>query len=154
MMAGAGQLVTESPVSFVIPGDPVSWMRPRANSRGRFVQIFNHPEHEAYLTKVRAVSHEAMSGRAPFECPVSVSILCRFAVPKSWPNYKRKDALLGVHDHMIRQDADNLAKIINDGMNKVVFVDDCQVTDLVVAKRYAYVPAVIVRVTPKVPNAL
>lgn len=141
--------VLESPVSFVIPGDPVSWMRPRANSRGRFVQIFNHPEHDAYLTKVRAVSHEAMSGRAPIECAVSVSIIARFLVPASWPKYRRKEALLGLHDHVIRLDADNIAKIVNDGMNGVVFADDCQITNLVIAKRYAEAPSVLVRVTPK-----
>lgn len=149
MMAGAIHPATESPVSFVIPGDPYPWKRPNFDSRGKFVRVMNKHQHDAYLAKVRAVSHEAMSGRAPFECAVSVSIIARFAVPKSWPKYRRAEALKGLHDHVIREDADNLAKIINDGMNSIVFVDDCQVTNLVVAKRYAEAPAVLVRVTPK-----
>lgn len=141
--------LTESPVSFVIPGDPVAWMRPRANARGAFVKIFNAPEHEAYLKKVRACSHEAMSGRAPYDCAVSVSIIARFQPAQSWPKYKRRDALLGLMDHTIRLDADNIAKIINDGMNEIVFTDDCQITNLVVSKRYAETASVLVRVTPK-----
>ena len=141
--------VLESPVSFVIPGDPVSWMRPNFDSRGKFVRVMNKHEHDAYLAKVRAVSHEAMSGRAPIECAASVSIIARFLVPASWPKYRRKEALLGLHDHVIRLDTDNIAKIVNDGMNGVVFVDDCQITNLVVAKRYAEAPSVLVRVTPK-----
>lgn len=149
MMAGAIHPATESPVSFVIPGDPYPWKRPGFNGHGRFVQVFNKPEHDAYLTRVRAVSHEAMSGRAPFECAVSVSIIARFAVPKSWPKYRRIEALNGFHVETIREDTDNLAKIINDGMNGIVFNDDRQVAPLFADKRYAQVPSVLVRIKPR-----
>jgi|JI10StandDraft_1071094.scaffolds.fasta_scaffold461604_3 Holliday junction resolvase RusA-like endonuclease len=149
MLAGGTLPVVESPVSFVVPGDPVSWMRPRANARGAFVKIFNAPAHEDYLTKVRAAAHEAMAGRAPFADAVAVTIVARFSVPPSWTKTKRKEALLGLHDHTIRLDTDNIAKIINDGMNKIVFADDCQITNLVASKRYAELASVLVRVTPK-----
>lgn len=141
--------LTGSPVSFVIPGDPVAWMRPRANSRGGFVKIFNAQPHDDYLVKVRACSHEAMSGRSRFEGAVSVSVIARFQPAPSWPKYKRRDALMGLLDHTIRLDADNIAKIVNDGMNGIVFTDDCQITNLVVSKRYAEQASVLVRVTPR-----
>ena len=35
-----------------------------------------------------------------------------------------------------RPDADNLAKILADAMNKIVYVDDAQVASLIVQKRY------------------
>jgi Holliday junction resolvase RusA-like endonuclease len=140
---------TESPVSFVVPGDPQAWARPRANARGQFVRIFNSPAHDAYLVKVRACTHEAMRGRQKITGAVSVSIIARFAVPPSWPKYRLKEALMGLHDHAIRLDADNIAKIINDGMNAIAFDDDAQITNLVITKRYAEAPSVLVRVTPK-----
>lgn len=149
MPEGAALPALESPVSFVIPGDPQAWGRPRANTRGRFVHIFNSPAHEAYLVKVRACTHEAMRGREKFAGAIAVSIIARFAVPGSWPKYRRRQALTGLHDHCIRLDADNIAKIINDGMNAIAFDDDAQITHLVVTKRYAEEPGVLVRVTPR-----
>lgn len=149
MSEGAILPDVESPVSFVIPGDPQAWARPRANARGQFVRIFNSPAHDAYLIKVRACTHEAMAGRRKFKGAIAVSIIARFAPAPSWTQTKRREALLGLHDHTIRLDADNIAKIINDGMNTIAFDDDAQITNLVVTKRYAEQASVLVRVTPK-----
>ncbi|WP_175829702.1 RusA family crossover junction endodeoxyribonuclease [Burkholderia cepacia] len=41
-----------------------------------------------------------------------------------------------------KPDSDNVVKALKDGMNGVVYVDDGQVVDLWVAKRYAVVPGV------------
>lgn len=149
MSEGAALPTLESPVSFVIPGDPVAWMRPRSNTRGKFVSMFNAPDHDDYLVKVRAVSHETMAGRAPIKGAVAVTILAKVAIPASWSKAKRRDALAGLLDHTISKDADNIAKIVNDGMQGIVFVNDKQVTPLLVTKRYAEQPSVLVRVTPR-----
>ena len=43
-----------------------------------------------------------------------------------------------------RPDADNVAKIVLDGLNKVAWEDDTQVVEMMVIKRYAEEPLVAV----------
>lgn len=45
-----------------------------------------------------------------------------------------------------KPDADNIAKIILDGLNKVAWEDDTQVVELMIVKRYATEPMVAVMV--------
>jgi Holliday junction resolvase RusA-like endonuclease len=45
-----------------------------------------------------------------------------------------------------RPDADNVAKAVSDGANGILWVDDSQIVDMAVTKRYGTIPEVRVRV--------
>jgi Holliday junction resolvase RusA-like endonuclease len=139
---------TDRAVDFVIPGDPVAWMRPRADSRGKFVRIFNTKKHDAYLITVGQWARKAMLGFPPFDDPCSVTVIAYLGIPKSWPKWKQRDAAKGTLPCMAPKDADNILKIVTDGMNKIVFLDDRQVTETHGYKRWSHEPRVLVRVVP------
>lgn len=70
--------------------------------------------------------------------PVKVSIRAYFLVPKSYTKKKKLMIALGMLFPIIRPDADNIAKIVLDGLNKVAYKDDSQVVDLHCKKRYTF----------------
>lgn len=94
--------------------------------------------------------------------PVDVKIVAYFPVPKSWSKKRRTLCLANQELPTKKPDADNVGKIIMDGMNpkmkrdkqlhkmvevmRGIYHDDKQVTTLVVKKRYAERPRVEVRI--------
>jgi Holliday junction resolvase RusA-like endonuclease len=76
--------------------------------------------------------------------PVEVSIEAQFLPPVSWSK-KKRDAAIG-RQVTTKPDADNIAKIICDALNGVVWVDDSQVSVLTVRKYYGPVAQVVVEV--------
>jgi Holliday junction resolvase RusA-like endonuclease len=67
---------------------------------------------------------------------VEADLLMVLAVPKGWPKARREAALAGRLLPLRRPDGDNVSKALLDGLNRVVFEDDAQVTDLRIRKRY------------------
>ena len=63
-------------------------------------------------------------------------IKAQFEIPKSWTKAK-KAAAEADEIYPGKPDIDNIAKIVLDSFNGVVFEDDAQVYDLKVFKRYA-----------------
>jgi Holliday junction resolvase RusA-like endonuclease len=70
-----------------------------------------------------------MEKHPPLSGPLSVNIAFVFAKPKGKPKYK--------HYHDVRPDTDNLMKACLDGMAKIVFRDDAQISLLHASKRYS-----------------
>lgn len=130
-------------VSFVIEGDPVPKGRPRI-FRGRGVT----PEKTAtYEAKGRREATVAMNGSPPTNQYVSVDILAVMAIPKSFSQKKREEAICGIIRPVGRADIDNIAKSALDCMNGIVFDDDNQVVDLKAKKVYGPIPKMIIRVS-------
>ena len=72
------------------------------------------------------------------------------SIPKSKPKRWIADALLGLLFPVKKPDADNFAKSALDACNKVVWVDDAQVVDLHVFKRFSDQPRLAVKIREKV----
>ena len=68
------------------------------------------------------------------------------AVPDSWPMARKAEALAGRLMPATKPDCDNLAKTVLDALNGVLWLDDAQVVDLSVSKRYAAEPHTVVTV--------
>lgn len=84
-------------------------------------------------------------GADPFLGPVSVVIVARYRIPPSWPKKKQMAARL----HEIqpgKPDLDNVAKLILDAINGVVFEDDAQVCWIEAIKTFSDQPGVHVMV--------
>lgn len=69
--------------------------------------------------------------------PVTLIIAAHYRMPKSWPAWKKElVAALGESDKTTTPDCDNIAKTVLDALNGYAFVDDRQVTTLVVTKKW------------------
>lgn len=100
-----------------------------------------------YHRRLRKAAEAAMVGRPPFEGAVSVQMVATFTIPKSWPKRDREAALRGALRHIRKPDWDNLAKMC-DALKGLMWLDDCQVAEGAIVKRYGLVPSLTIRVTP------
>ena len=128
-------------VEFTVPGTPVAKGRPRF-APGR-------PRAHAYAGEDRAVRKPREDGRQrryaqyrPYAGPIRLVVHIGMPIPTSWSQKRQRAAAAGEIGATKKPDADNVVKALKDGMNGVVYVDDGQVVDLWVAKRYAVVPGV------------
>jgi Holliday junction resolvase RusA-like endonuclease len=97
---------------------------------------------------VKLVAHRAMAGAGLMAFPVALSLIVLHPIPKSWSKRRQDAALAGAERPTTKPDADNVAKVVADACNGVVWVDDAQVVELSVSKRYSSTPGVMVEVRP------
>lgn len=147
-------------IAFIVPGDPVGKARARSavatdragNIRrdpktGRAVVTHYTPaKTRAYEQLVAQVGVLAMRGREPLAGGVAINLDAVLPIPASWPKPKRQAALAGSLLATSKPDLDNIAKVIKDGLNGVVWADDDQVVRLLAQKRYGHDPHVSVTV--------
>lgn len=88
---------------------------------------------------VSQVALQAMRGNPPAESPVRVSVIFRFARPKS--------VKASVAYKTTKPDVDKLLRSVLDSMTGIVFRDDSQVVMLVGQKEFAAAEGASVRVT-------
>ena len=98
-----------------------------------------------YAKIVAWKAHLAHRGSPCATTQFVVSIVAFASIPPSWPKAKRQAAEDGRY-RITSFDVDNLAKLILDGMESVVYQNDRQVVRAVVDKGYAVEPRVVVRV--------
>lgn len=124
-------------VSFTVPGKPVGKERPRVTRNGAYTPN----KTRAYEAAVRSAFLEAsvraaMSGEGRFDRDrvryAAVTIAANFPVPVSWSRNVKEHAYNSFCTK--KPDADNIAKVICDGLNGVAFTDDACVVSLTVDK--------------------
>ena len=125
---------------FVIKGEPKGKGRPRFTKTGR---VYTPAETSRYEELVR-LSYLNMAKGYKFTSPVRVTIKAFCKPPKGKSKKVVEDMLNGRILPTKKPDADNVAKIILDGLNKVAWDDDTQVVDMMVTKRYSEDPMVAV----------
>lgn len=117
-------------ISFIIPGIPTAWARARTHGKIHFT-----PGKQRYaMSVIQTIAHEAMKGQNALSVPVSMTVFAVWPWPKSWSEKKRR--VQGAHNKTSKPDADNVAKLVSDSLNGIVFVDDAQVAELRVVKQY------------------
>lgn len=129
-------------IRFTIPGQPAGKQRARAGN-GRH---YTPAKTVHYENLVKMAASPLMGTLPPHESDVTVHITAVFDIPKSMPKGKRQMAEAGAIRPLKKPDADNVAKIVCDAMNDIVYHDDCQISTLSVAKRYGQKPFVEVTV--------
>ena len=132
-------------IEFTVNGPAVPKQRPRMGGR----RAYTPKKTKDYEQKVRQAFSDAYHGDVPVyeaDTPVRASIQVIQGVPQSWSKKKREAALSGVVAPTTRNgDLDNIAKSILDALNECVYHDDCQVTTLIISKRYGSQPCAIVK---------
>lgn len=117
--------------------------------RGKDRPRFNTATGKPYTT-TRTAGYEAWirdcyllrgAGRW-LEGEIKATIEAHYEVPKSKSKSMRMKMLNGSINPTVKPDADNIAKIILDALNKIAYRDDSQITQLTVIKRYSEQPHV------------
>ncbi|SFJ74768.1 RusA family crossover junction endodeoxyribonuclease [Succinivibrio dextrinosolvens] len=129
-------------ISFFVPGKPRGKGRPRF-FKGHAVTDSKTREYEALVgERAQAAMNDLArciglkEADAIIDKPCDVYVVAFFAVPKSYSKVKRECALNQVLKPN-KPDADNIAKIVLDGMNGIAFSDDAHVWRVVCEKRYS-----------------
>ena len=131
-------------ISFTVPGDPVAQPRPQISTRGGFARAFVPRVHPIYVYRdaIQLAAKVAMAGQAPITGPVSLRVWFCIARPKSHSKARRAD-----HNHTQKPDASNMLKGLEDALNGICWVDDSQITEVWVSKRWTEIePRTIVEI--------
>lgn len=132
-------------ITFVVDGPAVPKQRPRISGR----QAYTPKRTKDYEERVRKAFRSSYSGLMPIygeHRPVRACIEVVQQIPKSWSKSKAARAENGEIVPTSRNgDLDNIAKSILDALNGIAYEDDCQVTTLMITKRYGAAPCAVVR---------
>ncbi len=125
-------------VIFTVPGEPQGKARARTCGGHTYT-----PEKTVLYENLIKTEYARQCGNLKFATlsdgtaqPVAVRIEAVYGIPKSYSKKKRERALNGELAPTKKPDADNIAKVVCDALNGVAYVDDTQVIDLRVFKRF------------------
>lgn len=125
-------------LTFEIKGVPKGKARPRFTKQGR---AYTPKETRDYEREIADIAHNAAVvqnwRKADKSTPLMVEIKAIFPIPASWSKKQKQAAMCGEIYPTVKPDCDNIAKVILDSLNGIVFDDDKQVVGLVVGKCYA-----------------
>lgn len=124
-------------LSFVIPGKPVGKQRPKFVRRGAYVGTYTPKQTVDYEKYIKDCFKEKYPEWIPTEKPLLMNIKAFFVRPKSNKN---------IQPITIRLDADNIAKIICDGLNGIAYKDDKQIIGLIVNKLWGEIETVRIEI--------
>ena len=112
-------------ISFTVEGVPVAKARARAGLNGHYTPAKTRDAERLVGIEARAAMIAAR--QTMFTGPVELALAFYFPVPKSWPGWKREKALRFMAWKISKPDVDNLAKLVKDACNGIVWSDDAQV---------------------------
>lgn len=142
-------------IAFVVPGEPGAKQRPRATSIGGHARMYTPAQTVRYESLVAMCAGQAMRSGPPLAGPMAIEIEAVHSIPASWSKKRRAAALAGLERPFTsRKDWDNIGKIVCDAINGIVWLDDRQVCDGRVIKRYGETPGVHVRVATLAPAVM
>lgn len=131
-------------IHITIPGEPVAQGRPRFSTQHGFVRAYDPAKSRSYKDHVRTVAIQQCPQR--LLGPVMMTVDIYRGIPKSWSKKKQEQAERGIIKPTLKPDVDNYIKGIKDALNGVAYVDDSQVTVLLISKYYDRVPRVEIKV--------
>jgi Holliday junction resolvase RusA-like endonuclease len=129
-------------INFTVSGSPKGKGRPRFTKTGRVYT----PAETAHYESLVGLSYRNSARGYKFTSPVRVTVRAYHKPPKGKSKKVVEDMLNGHILPTKKPDADNVAKIVLDGLNKVAWDDDTQVVEMMVIKRYSEEPMVAVTV--------
>lgn len=133
-------------IVITVAGVPVAKGRPKLTTKGTFARAYTPAKTRHYEDRIRCEAANIMGDRKPLTGPVTLSVTAYVPIPKSFSKRARAAANEGLCHPITRPDTDNYAKAALDALNSIVFRDDSQVTDLIVRKRYADRPRLVVTI--------
>jgi Holliday junction resolvase RusA-like endonuclease len=132
-------------IAFTVDGDPVAQPRPRVTTRGGHGHAYTPAGHAIHGYRQEVALAAKAAGCEPHGEPVSVVIDLVFGRPKS--HLRASGEPKPSAPTLPRPDVDNAAKAVLDSLNGIAWVDDSQVSRLVVEKSYGTKGRTTVRIT-------
>jgi len=138
---------------FRVNGIPQGKARPRVSAARGKVVAYTPKKTRDYEREIAEAAKTAamIADWTKSDGPIRLNICAWFPVPTSWSRKKREAAQSGDLYPTSKPDADNIGKVVSDGLNDVVYNDDKQVVECVVKKRYCTAdkqPHIVVFVEP------
>jgi len=128
-------------IMFTVYGHPVAKGRPRFSTRGKFPVAYTPEKTKTYESEVGMMAKVAMGASKALEGALEAFIYVTFPVPASYSK-KRTEACLNDTEKHTSPDLDNVIKAVIDGMDKIVFDNDSQITSIHATKVYGEVAKV------------
>jgi Holliday junction resolvase RusA-like endonuclease len=124
-------------LKIVIPGRVGGKGRGRAVARegkdGRvFASVYTPKKTANAEASIKQFAFDAMRGRQLFMGPIQLDVAIFHLPTPSWSKRRKREAFYMTG----KPDTDNVVKLIGDALNKIVWDDDAQVSDLHVIRRY------------------
>jgi len=130
-------------IEIIVEGPVVPKARARITRNGAFT-----PDRSAeYEARVAWCAKAAMRGRPHLSGPLTARIHVELPVPRTWPKWKRDQALSRQLLPISTADLDNYVKATLDALNGVVYRDDAAVVSLHATKEYGPDPLTVVLLT-------
>lgn len=82
--------------------------------------------------------------RRPLRGPIVIEVHSYMPIPASWSKAKKDTANAGKLKHTSRPDIDNLAKLVLDAANGVLWEDDSQIVSMKLTKEYSVKPGTFI----------
>lgn len=137
--------VSISALTITIPGEMRGKGRPRFLYRGGHVRAYTDAETVSAENWVKSCAVEQV-GTPMLIGPIRLTVSIGVSVPKSWTKKKQAAAMQQTIRPTGKPDADNMAKLIADALNGIVWKDDSQIVDLSVIKNYSAKPFTLLQV--------
>lgn len=129
----------------IIPGEPQAQQRPRARQAGGRVIMYDPPKSKNYKKFVATMAKQQWP-HDPIESAIALQIDIYRPIPKSISNIRRERKENKEILPIVRPDASNYAKGIEDALNGIVYKDDSQIVDARIRKFYSINPRVEIQV--------
>jgi Holliday junction resolvase RusA-like endonuclease len=132
------------PLVIQLDGEPGAKLRVRFDPRSK--RAYQPDKVLRYEGRLAHAGQLAMDGAELLDGPLKVAIDAFFSIPVSRSKKWRQAALDGDARPEKKPDVDNVAKIVMDGLNGIVWVDDVLIVELTVRKFYSDHPRMVVKV--------
>jgi len=129
-----------------IGGEPVAQGRPRFSTVNGHAQAIDPAKSREFKRILAAMAREKMAQMTLMEGPLCLYLQVTRVPPKSWPKYRRRDAIEFREGIVSKPDLDNYVKIVLDALNGVVFADDSCVVKICASKRWSDKPGMSIRI--------
>jgi Holliday junction resolvase RusA-like endonuclease len=129
-------------IMFTIYGIPIPKGRPRFSTRGKFPVAYTPEKTKNYESDVGMMAKAAMGASEPLEGALEAFIYVTFPIPASYSKKRTEACLSDSEKHIKKPDLDNVVKSVIDGMDKIVFENDSQITSIHATKVYGEVAKV------------
>ena len=129
-------------IMFTVYGEPVAKGRPRFSTRGKFFVAYTPEKTKTYESEVGMMAKAAMGASEALEGALEAFIYVTFPVPASYSKKRTEACLAKKEKHTKKPDLDNVVKSVIDGMDKIIFLNDSQITSIHATKVYGEVPKV------------
>lgn len=130
----------------VVEGEPTGKGRPRFTKKG---VAYTPEKTREYERKVKLAVQKQNTENIYFIEAVNCEIVANFPIPKNTPKKKKELMLSNDLLPLKKPDCDNIAKIILDSLNGVLYDDDKQITSIIVYKKYSENPNVTIAFSGK-----